>query len=112
MADATLPHGDAVDDFVERVDAADLPEVQRLILFGSVAQTRHTADSDIDVLAVLDDDADVRVVEERLRDIAYDVLLERDVVISIHAMTESAFEGRSEHPFVQTVRSEGEIVYG
>lgn len=106
------PHEDAVETFVDQVATAEMPAVQRLVLFGTVARASHTADSDVDVLAVLDTDADVRAVEDRLRDLAYDVMLEYGVVFSIHAVTESSYEDRSGHPFFQNVAAEGRAIYG
>ncbi|WP_436931545.1 nucleotidyltransferase domain-containing protein [Halosimplex halobium] len=112
MAESTLPHRDAVDVFTERVEDGDFDPVRRLYLFGSVARGGHRADSDVDVLAVLDDDADVSAVEERLRDVAYDVMLDRDVPFSVHAVTEPTLADRSDHPFFRRVLDEGTPVYG
>jgi predicted nucleotidyltransferase len=112
MAGSTLPHRDAVDAFTERVEDGDFAPVRRLYLFGSVARGGHRADSDVDVLAVLDDDADVSAVEERLRDVAYDVMLGQNVVFSIHAVSESTLAARSDHPFFRRVLDEGTPVCG
>ena len=70
MAESALPHGDAAEEFVERVEEADLPAVERLVLFGSVAHTTHTADSDVDVLAVIDADALIERVGTFVDDMA------------------------------------------
>lgn len=105
-------HAAAVDAFVDRVEAADVPALDRLVLFGSVARGDHRADSDVDVLAILDDVADPSAVEERLRDIAYDVMLDRGVAISVHAVTTSRLAARDDHPFFETVMSEGRPIYG
>ncbi|MFB6140403.1 MAG: nucleotidyltransferase domain-containing protein [Halosimplex sp.] len=77
MSESTLPHRDAVEAFVDRVEGGEFDAVRRLYLFGSVARGVHRSDSDVDVFAVLADDADVSAVEEQLRDVAYDVMLER-----------------------------------
>lgn len=108
-----LPHGDAVDDFVERVRNSDLDDViDRLILFGSVARSAHGVDSDIDVMAIVETDTDVHTIEESLRDLAYDTMLDHEVVLSIHAVSRSTFEQRANHPFFETVTSEGQAIYG
>lgn len=108
-----LPHGEAVEDFVEQVRRSDLDDaIDRLILFGSVARSAHGIESDIDVLAIVDTDVDVHQVEESLRDIAYDTMLDHGVVVSIHAVSRSTFERRSNHPFFETVASEGHAIYG
>lgn len=106
------PHEDAVEAFVDRVAAAEMPAVQRLVLFGSVARASHTADSDVDVLAILADDSDAPAVEDHLRDIAYDVMLEYGAAFSIHAVTESSFEERADHPFFENVVADGRAIYG
>lgn len=112
VSSTALPHDRAVESFVDRVEAADLYGLRRLILFGSVARSTHGDGSDIDVLAVLNDEADEMAVEERLRDIAYDVMLERGTVFSIHGVTESTLERRADHPFFKRALADGERIYG
>lgn len=105
-------HQDAVDAFVDRLEGADVPGLQRVVLFGSVARGTHSPESDVDVLAVLDDATDAPAVEERLRDLAYDVMLEHGTVFSVHAVTETTMERRSNHPFFQNVLPDGRAIYG
>ena len=112
MSSATLPHDRAVTSFVERVEAVEPAGLRSLILFGSVARSTHTSGSDIDVLAVLDDEADEPAVEERIRDLAYDVMLEHGAVFSIHGVTESTLEDRSDHPFFKRMMADGRRIYG
>lgn len=112
MEGSTLPHRRAVEAFVESVENADVPALERLVLFGSVARSTHGRDSDVDVLAVLDDGAEVTVVEDRLRGLAYEVMLEHDVVFSIHGVTESTVADRGDHPFFDAVLTEGQPIYG
>lgn len=108
---SVLPHEDAVSAFVERVEDAGIPAVQRLVLFGSVARATQDSDSDIDILAVIDD-ADERAIEAQLRDIAYDVLLDYGAAFSIHGVTESTLDDRSDHPFFRRAISDGAAIYG
>lgn len=112
MTESTKSHEAALDDFVERVEAGNLPSVRQLFVFGSVARGTHSADSDVDVLAILDADADVTEMEERLRDLAYDVMLDHGTVFSIHGVTQSTLDSRSDHPFFQRVEAEGRPIYG
>lgn len=111
MASATLPHEAAVSVFVERVTAADIVGLSRLVLFGSVADGTHRPDSDVDVLAVVEDDTATSVVEDRLRALAYDVMLEQGAAFSIHGVSESQLDARSTHPFFKHVLDEGETIY-
>jgi predicted nucleotidyltransferase len=109
-ATSALPHESAVEDFVERIEASDFSTVQRLVLFGSVARETHSPRSDIDVLAVLDSGVDASAVEERLRDEAYEVMLDHGIPFSIHAVIESDLERRSDHPFFRNVLTEGRTI--
>lgn len=106
------PHEAAVAEFVDRVDAADIDGLAKLILFGSVARRSYGADSDVDVLAIVKPAADEQAIEETLRDLAYDTMLDQGVVFSIHAVSESTFERRADHPFFETVAAEGRAIYG
>jgi predicted nucleotidyltransferase len=53
----------------------------RVILFGSVATGTATADSDLDLLVVLDDVADARAESIRLRDALGDLGMPIDVIV-------------------------------
>lgn len=112
MSEVSLPHEDAVTDFVDRVRSAELDDVERLVLFGSVARARHTSNSDIDILAVLASGTDERALEERLRDLAYDTMLEYGTAVSVHAVTEDTLDERGNHPFFSTVLDHGRAIYG
>lgn len=112
MASTALPHEDAVSAFVRQVEEASVCGLQQLVLFGSVARATHGSESDIDILAVIDDEADEPATEDRLREIAYDVMLEYGTVFSIHGITESTFEDRSDHPFFDRATSDGAAIYG
>lgn len=112
MESRSEAHETAVDAFVDAVEDAELDDVQRLVLFGSVARGTHRSDSDVDVLAIVEADADVPALEERLRELAYDVMLDHGAVFSIHGITGPALDDRSGHPFFERVRAEGRTIYG
>lgn len=109
---STLPHEAALADLAERVRAADPADVQRVVVFGSVARADHDSTSDLDLLVVVAETADRAAVEERIRDLAYDVMLEHGVAISIHGVSETTLAQRGDHPFFARVREEGETIYG
>lgn len=111
MSGTTDGHGHAVEELQGRLQSADLPGLERLILFGSVARRDHHEDSDVDALAVIDDDAPAETAEQ-IRDIAYDVMLETGTVISVQVVHAARFADRADHPFFRRVRSEGTPIYG
>lgn len=104
-----LPHREAATAFFEQVHARLDEAIDALYLFGSVAHERETEDSDVDVLAVIADDAEYAAVDDQLLDIAYDVQLEYGVRVEVHSLRASEFESRREEgdPFVRTVVEQG-----
>ena len=68
-----------LDEVVGRLCAASLPA--RVIVFGSVATGTATADSDLDLLVLLDDVADTRQESIRLRDALGDIGMPIDVIV-------------------------------
>jgi predicted nucleotidyltransferase len=63
--------------------------VQDVRLFGSVARGTNTPESDIDILVLVENDD--RVTSDIVMDIAVDISLEYDVVISPIIMTSSHY---------------------
>jgi predicted nucleotidyltransferase/DNA-binding transcriptional ArsR family regulator len=106
----TNPHREAAAAFFERVRDRLDTILDALYLFGSVARASATADSDVDVLAVISDDADYATVDDQLLDIAYDIQLEYGVRVEVHSIQASEFAARKERgdPFIRTVVQEGE----
>jgi len=102
-------HGRAADAFVEAVESEIGEGIEAVYLFGSVARGTETERSDVDVLAVVADDAEFGAVDDRLLAIAYDVQLEHGVVVEVHTLRTKAFRERRDRgePFVRTVVEEG-----
>lgn len=101
-------HASAATAFVQRVRERDVSGLESLVLFGSTARGDASGlDSDVDFLAVVADEADRPAVEDTLRDVAYDVMLEHGPVVEVHVLARSAFERRRDHPFVRRVLREG-----
>lgn len=109
-ADVGGAHAAAAAEFAERVQQADNIPIDELLLFGSTArgEARGLA-SDVDFLAVVPDEVDKQAVQDRLRDLAYDVMLAFGPVVEVHVLTRSEFERRRDdgHPFVRRVAREG-----
>jgi predicted nucleotidyltransferase/DNA-binding MarR family transcriptional regulator len=103
-------HRAAATEFFDRVRNRVADDIVGLHLFGSVARGGATADSDVDVLVVIADDADYATVDEQLLDTAYEVQLEYGVRIEVHSLRASEFVARKDRgdPFVRTVLETGE----
>lgn len=108
--DAVGRHSEAASAFVRRVTDRRPPGLEELYLFGSTARGDASGlDSDVDFLAVVSGTADRRAVEDELRDVAYDVMLEYGPVVEVHVLTRAAFDASRERgdPFVRRVIREG-----
>lgn len=104
-------HAAAATAFIRRVRERHLSGLQDLYLFGSTPRGEATGlESDVDFLAVVSDSADRSAVEDELRNVAYDVMLEYGPVVEVHVFSEGEFTAsRNEgHPFVQRAVRDGE----
>lgn len=108
--EATAVHRRAARDFFDRVRRRLGDAVEALYLFGSVAREAETAASDVDVLAVVADDADYAAVDDVLLELAYAVQLEYGVRVEVHSIRAGEFATRRERgdPFVRSVLAEAE----
>jgi predicted nucleotidyltransferase len=77
--------------------------IHEIILYGSVARGEATEQSDVDILIVLDSKDETG----ELFQLAFDVGLEYDVVITPHMQTKEYFDLRQEFPFLKNVLNEG-----
>ncbi|MEZ3117484.1 nucleotidyltransferase domain-containing protein [Halobaculum sp. MBLA0147] len=104
-------HGRAAEAFAERARAACGEELEGLYVFGStISGEAADLSSDVDVLVVLAD-GKRETAADRLRDLAYDVMIEYGPVVELHVLSVSTFEQyqREGNPFVERVISEGRV---
>ena len=80
--------------------------IKQVIVYGSFARGEATDDSDVDVAVIVDDDLNIEAVEAKLNDFLFNILLERNELISVFAIPESIFENYRS-PFILNTREEG-----
>lgn len=114
MSDARgSSHHRAAEAFARQVREKLEDAVEAVVLYGSVARGEERGiDSDVDLLVVLSDDVDRADYEARVRDLAYDVELDRRVVLSLIIVTESEYRRRNGTPFFQHVNRDAVTLYG
>ena len=95
----------ALDLFVKRASQAHGDRIESVTLFGSVARGTARPDSDMDLLVIVDKE-DFRLRRE-LISIAFDILLETGVDISVKVFSKNDFEARKTFSFFSNVLSEG-----
>ena len=109
-ADGGDVHTSTADAFVRIIHDKDIEGLESLLLFGSTVRGEATGlGSDVDFIAIVSDNADKQAIENELREIAYEVMLEHGPVVEIHVLSRSTFEQRQDHPFIRRVVREGEV---
>jgi predicted nucleotidyltransferase len=101
--EATERRKRAFEEFARAAQEALGERIHEIILYGSVARGDATEQSDVDILIVLDSKDETG----ELFQLAFDVGLEYDVVITPHMQTKSYFDSRQEFPFLKNVLNEG-----
>ena len=107
-----LQDSQMVTDLKERITAAIPTRLSRMIVFGSRARGEAAPDSDLDVVALVDNREPG--LERRLDDIAYSVMWDHDFrpIISLKVFSEAEFTtaARKGYSFFRHVVSEGVAV--
>lgn len=89
-------------------------KLNKIILYGSYARGDNTEESDIDIMIVLNCDADeIRGLRGVTAEMASDISLEREVFLSVLLRDKKHFEDNLDFlPFYQNIAKEGVAVYG
>lgn len=107
------PHHRAAEAFAGEARERLGDVIEEILLYGSVARGEERGThSDVDMLVVLSDSVDKADIEERIRDLAYDVELDRGIVLSLVVRTAGEYERERERPFFRHVRQDAEVLYG
>lgn len=110
MADSA--HYRAAEAFTRQVRDQYGDVVNAVMLYGSVARNEERGPaSDVDLIVLIDDEVDRAEYERRIRDLAYDVELERGVILSLVVLSAADYYQR-ETPFLQHVQRDAEPLYG
>ncbi len=99
----------AVESFTQRVVKELGDRIDAIILYGSLARNEAEESSDIDILIITGH----KEIKERIYDIAYDVNLEYDVLLSFFFIDKERFLKFLEmgSPFVENILAEGVVLY-
>lgn len=112
MCEST-PHRDAAETFTRRARDRYGDAIEAILLYGSVARgTERGVDSDVDLLVVVSDTVDASALDDRLRDLAYDIELDRGVVLSLLVLSASDVEAQTDRPFFATVQQDATRLHG
>ena len=83
------------------------PEIEKIILFGSVAREEDTADSDIDILIIA---KDKYKVEDEIYTKAFNIYLNDDEDISVILLSTEDYKYNQSSEFIANVEKEGILI--
>jgi len=88
--------------------------LRKIILYGSYARGNYNENSDLDIMVLADiDEHEYKSFESKIDDVASELGLDNDIIISVLLNKESLFMSRlSISPFYRNVLSEGVEIYG
>lgn len=88
--------------------------LQKIILYGSYARGDYKADSDVDIMILLDiPDAELKAYSQQLSYMTYDFNLDNDIDIKPIAKSMMHFNKWSRnYPFYANIQKEGVVLYG
>lgn len=103
-----------MDRYVAEIRKIYGSHVKQIILYGSYARGDYTADSDVDIMILLDiSDMAIKDYRHQLSDMTYDFNLDYDLDIKPIAKSEEHFLRWIEnYPFYANIQKEGVSLYG
>lgn len=103
-----------MEQYVSEIKKIYGAHLRQIILYGSYARGDYGADSDIDIMILLDiSDLELKTYGQALSYMTYDFNLENDLDIKPIAKNETHFRKRIEnYPFYVNVEREGVVLYG
>lgn len=110
--DIQLP-GDLLHDIVTQVCRAIPADLEKVILYGSYARGEATDESDVDIMAVVDNGKELeKTVRQIMVDISYELSLAYGVEVTVLLQDKDEYEQWQPYiPFLRNVNREGIVVY-
>lgn len=87
--------------------AKSLKDVERIILYGSVARGEDKEESDVDILVI---SRDKRKTKDKVIERAMDILLDKGTYISVKVISLREFEDLKDTHFISQITKEGVII--
>lgn len=105
---------DLLEQYVSEIKKIYGSHLKKVILYGSYARGDFKADSDIDIMILLDlSDMGLKKYSQKLSYMTYDFNMDHDLDIRPFAKSEEHFKKwRVNYPFYANVSKEGIVLYG
>jgi predicted nucleotidyltransferase len=95
---------------IEFASSLNYPEIEKIILYGSVARNEDKKDSDIDILIItsnIDDDLKIR---DNIYSKTFDTLLKTGENLSVHFVDKEHYDTHLNFPFYMSLEKEGILI--
>jgi len=86
------------------------PEIEKIILYGSVARNEDKKGSDIDILIIVSNVVDDLKIEDDIYGKTFDILLETDEYISVQIIHNEHYKTHNNFPFYVNVEKDGVLI--
>ena len=86
------------------------PEIEKIILYGSVARDEDKKDSDIDILIITSNIDDDLKIEDDVYGKTFDMLLETGEYISVQIIHHEHYKTHSNFPFYANIEKDGVLI--
>ena len=95
---------------IDFAKSLDHPEIEKIILFGSVARGEDTEESDVDILIITQNNNDDLKIEDDVFEKAWDICLDTMVYISVKMRSIEQYETYKDFPFYSNVEKDGVLI--
>ena len=96
----------ALEEFKRELKKLYKDKFVKLVLYGSYARGEETEDSDVDVAVILMGDVVPFDEIDRMGDIAYNLCLKYNILLSAHPISEEIYNSYK-NPFLSNLKEEG-----
>lgn len=103
-----------MEEYIYEIKKIYSSHLRKVILYGSYARGDFRADSDVDIMILLDlSDLDLKAYSQKLSYMTYDFNLDNDLDIKPIAKSEAHFnKWVINYPFYSNIAKEGVVLYG
>ncbi|KZX14223.1 nucleotidyltransferase domain-containing protein [Methanobrevibacter filiformis] len=95
---------------IDFANSLNNPEIEKIILFGSVARGEDNKDSDIDILIVTFNVDDDLMIEDEIYGKTFDILLETGEYLSVKMIDSEHYKRHINFSFYKNIEKDGVLI--
>jgi predicted nucleotidyltransferase len=95
---------------IDFVSSLNHPEIEKIILYGSVARGDDEKDSDIDILIITSNIDDDLKIEDDIYSKVFDILLKSGEYIAVHIIPNKHYQSHLDFSFYLNIEKEGILI--